>query len=196
MPKLPHGTRRRWMVGTGAMVALALSASLQPALARVGISGYSVSQAELQAMLNERFPRQFPVAGLATLELQAPALELLPEANRLRARVPAVLSGPTLVTPREGSLEIEFGLRYEAQDRTLRAHGIAFRRLEIPGLDPVLAALLQAWAPRLARRALGEVVLHQLAPKDLALLDGLGLRPGAITVTQQGLSVAFEPKPL
>lgn len=196
MPKLPHGTRRRWMVRTGAMVALALTASLQPALARVGISGYTVSQAELQAMLSERFPRRFPVAGLATLELQTPVLALQPEANRLRARVPAVLSGPAEPRPREGSMEIEFGLRYEAQDRTLRAHDIVLHSLKIPGLDPVVAALLHAWAPRLARRALGEVVLHRLEPKDLALLDGLGLRPGAITVTQQGLSVAFEPKPL
>ena len=59
------------------------------------------------------------------------------------------------------------------------------------GLEPAAAALLQAWAPRLARRALGEVVLHRLEEKDLALLDGLGLQPGAIAVTDQGLSIAF-----
>ena len=93
--------------------------------------------------------------------------------------------------PREGVLEVEFGLRYEAKDRTLRAHDIVFHSLEMQGLEPAAAALLQAWAPRLARRALGEVVLHRLEEKDLALLDGLGLQPGAIAVTDQGLSIAF-----
>ena len=181
--------RRRWLMQAGAAAVLVIG-GLRPACAGMGISGYTVSLAELLAMLSERFPRRFPLAGLAALELNAPALALRPEANRLRARVPAVLSGPAVGMPREGVLEVEFGLRYEAKDRTLRAHDIVFHSLEMQGLEPAAAALLQAWAPRLARRALGEVVLHRLEEKDLALLDGLGLQPGAIAVTDQGLSIA------
>ena len=194
MLQVPYGplglARRRWLLQAGSAAALVLI-GLRPACAGLGISGYTVSLAELLAMLSERFPRRFPLAGLATLELQAPLLVLRPETNRLRARVPAVLSGPAVGTPRQGMLEVEFGLRYEPQDYTLRAHDIALQSLEIDGLEPAATALLQAWAPRLARRALGEVVLHRLEPKDLALLDGLGLQPGAITVTEQGLAIAF-----
>ena len=182
--------RRRWLMQAGAATVLVMT-GLRPAGAGMGISGYTVSLAELLAMLSERFPRRFPLAGLATLELLSPGLALRPEANRLRARVPAVLSGPAVGMPREGVLEVEFGLRYEPKDRTLRAHDIVFHSLEMEGLEPAAAALLQAWAPRLARRALGEVVLHRLEEKDLALLDGLGLQPGAIAVTDQGLSIAF-----
>lgn len=204
MLPVPHGplslARRRWLMQAGAVAALFL-AGLRPACAGLGISGYTVSLPELLARLSERFPRRFPLAGLATLELQPPGLALRPEINRLRARVPAVLSGPAVGTPRQGMLEVEFGLRYEPQDHTLRAHDIALQSLqslEIDGLEPAATALLQAWAPRLARRALGEVVLHRLEPKDIALLDGLGLQPGPITVTEQGLAMAFvrrEPEP-
>ncbi|RID97668.1 DUF1439 domain-containing protein [Simplicispira hankyongi] len=183
-------SRRRWLIQAGAAAVLVLT-GLRPACAGMGISSYTVPLVALQAMLSERFPRRFPLAGLATLELQAPLLVLRPEANRLRARVPAVLSGPAVDTPGQGMLEVEFGLRYEPRDHTLRAHDIALQSLEIEGLDPAVAALLHAWAPRLARRALGEVVLHRLEPKDLALLDGLGLQPGPITVTEQGLAIAF-----
>ena len=160
--------------------------------AAMSLSGYTVSLAELLAMLSERFPRRFPLAGIATLELRAPALALVPEASRLRARIPAELSGPLLPIPQEGVMEVEFGLRYEPKDRSLRAHDIALQSLEVNGLDPAATALLRAWAPRLARQALGEVVLHRLEPKDLALLDGLGMQPGTITVTERGLSIAFE----
>ncbi len=192
---LPHGMdRRRWLLGAGAAAVIALTAGLRPAAAGMGISGYTVSLAELLAMLSERFPRSFPLAGLATLELQSPGLALRPETNRLRARLPATLSGQAVGKPHQGALEVEFGLRYEPKDSTLRAHNIAVQKLEIEGLDPVAAALLHAWAPRLAKRALGEVVLHRLEERDLALLHGLSLQPGAITVTEQGLSIAFESR--
>lgn len=183
--------RRRWLQNAAVTVLCALP-GWRIATAAMGAAGYSVSLADLLAMLGERFPRTFPLAGIATLELRAPSLALRPEINRLRARVPAVLSGPLLPAPKDGVMEVEFGLRYEPRDRTLRAHDIALQTLEINGLDPAATALLDAWAPRLARQALGEVVLHRLEPKDLALLDGLGMQPGAITVTQRGLAIAFE----
>ena len=183
--------RRLWLAQC-AVAALCAVSGWPMANAAMSLSGYTVSLAELLAMLSERFPRRFPLAGIATLELRAPALALVPEASRLRARIPAELSGPLLPIPQEGVMEVEFGLRYEPKDRSLRAHDIALQSLEINGLDPAAAALLRAWAPRLARQALGEVVLHRLEPKDLALLDGLGMQPGTITVTERGLSIAFE----
>ncbi len=45
-------------------------------------------------------------------------------------------------------------------------------------------------------RTLLEVVLHRLRPQDLALPDGMGLHPGRITVTPEGLTIGFVPKPL
>jgi len=39
------------------------------------------------------------------------------------------------------------------------------------------------------------VVLHRMRPQDLALPDGLGMQPGSITVTDEGLTIGFVPKP-
>lgn len=190
--------RRWWLARTAAVAGGAVLSAVgwRQATAGLSLSGYTVTLAQLLALLSERFPQRYRLAGIAELELRAPALALRPEVNRLRARLTLVLSGASVATPREGVLEVEFGMRYAAQDRTLRAHDIALQAVEIEGLDPAASALLQFWAPRMARRALREVVLHRLEEKDLALLDGLGLQPGPITVTPQGLSIAFVPRAL
>lgn len=192
--RVARADRRRWLAHTSALAAVAALglAGCESASGALTRSGYTVSLAELQALLGKRFPQRYPLAGLAELELLAPALTLLPDTNRLRARLTAVLTGARMPTPREGALDIEFSLRYAAEDRSLRAHDIAFQSLDIPGVDAAAVALLQFWGPRLARRSLREVVLHRLQEKDTALLDGLGLQPGAITVTPQGLSIALE----
>ena len=45
-------------------------------------------------------------------------------------------------------------------------------------------------------QSLREVVLYQLQPKETAMADLLGLRPGRITVTAQGLAVELVTQPL
>lgn len=49
------------------------------------------------------------------------------------------------------------------------------------------------YGPALAQQSLLEVVL-QLSPQDLALPDGLGMQPGSLTVTSEGLVIEFVPK--
>ena len=36
--------------------------------------------------------------------------------------------------------------------------------------------------------------MHRLRPQDLMLADGMGLEPGAITVTAKGLVIGFVTK--
>ncbi len=66
----------------------------------------------------------------------------------------------------------------------------------MPSLQPGVVALLNGYGPALTERALLEVVVHQLQPQDLALPNGLGMRPDTITVTDAGLVIGFVPKPL
>ena len=99
------------------------------------------------------------------------------------------------MTAYDGRFALEFGLRYEASDRSLRAHQLELRALDLPGLPAQGLAMLQAALPQVLRQAVGELVLHTLRPQDLALADSLGLQPGAITVTRQGLEVGFIAQP-
>ena len=79
-------------------------------------------------------------------------------------------------------------------DRSLRATAVRLNVLRIDGLPPRAAAVLQGLGAGLAGQALGEVVLHHLRDKDLVLADGLGMQPGPITVTPQGLRIDFVPR--
>jgi hypothetical protein len=157
---------------------------------------YTVSASQLQQMVAQRFPLRYPVAGLLNMDVQAPALRLLPALNRLSADMAVVAAGPALDRNYKGALEVDFALRYEASDRTVRAHKLRFRRLRMPDLLPAAQDLLDEYGPAMAEQALQEVVLHQLRPQDLAMADNLGLQPGSITVTDSGLVMGFEVKPL
>ena len=93
-----------------------------------------------------------------------------------------------------GLLDVDFALRYEPSDRTLRAHQIKVNQLSIDGLSPALSDMLGTYSTALAEQAMGQVVLYQLQDQDLALVDALAMEPGAITVTAQGLTVALVQK--
>lgn len=157
---------------------------------------YTVSAAQLRKAVAQRFPLRYPVAGLLDLQVQAPRLTLLPAQNRIGAEMAVEAAGPALRRSHAGMFEVDFALRYEASDRTLRAYQLRLGRLDFPDLQPAASELLNAYAPAMAEQSLREVVLHQLRPKDLALPDAMGLQPGRITVTQNGLEIGFVSKPL
>ncbi|EJE54265.1 hypothetical protein PMI14_00771 [Acidovorax sp. CF316] len=177
---------RRLALG-GLVLAAIRNARAQPA--------YTVSAEQLQEAVALRFPLRYPMAGLVDVDVQAPGLSLLPESNRLAAAFALSAAGPALRRRHSGTLEVEFALRYEPGDRSLRAHQLRVGRLDFPSLRPEVVALLNGYGPALAEQSLREVVLHRLRPQDLAVLDGLGMQPGAITVTAKGLSIAFVNKP-
>ena len=177
-----------------ALGSLAQARSQEPEATEPPLPRYTVSKAQLQAALAQRFPLHYPVPGLLDLDLQSPQLQLLPEQNRLRVELAVQAAGPALQRSHQGSFALEFGLRYEASDRSIRATQLRLQRLQFPTLQPGVVALLNAYAPALAEQSLHEVVLHQLQPKDLALADVMGLQPGNITVTDAGLVIGFVTK--
>ena len=158
--------------------------------------GYSVSAEVLQRSVAGRFPMRYPVQGLMNLDLQPPRLQLLPAQNRLRAEMVVDAAGPALNRSHRGSFDVDFALRYEASDRTLRAHQLRIDRLRFPTLQPGVVELLNTYGPALAEQSLREVVLHRLQPQDLRMADAMGMQPGTITVTETGLVIAFVLKPL
>lgn len=187
--------RRLLLMATGALALGGTACSAAPGVR--GEPGYKVSVEQLQQALARRFPRRYPVVrGLLDIDVQAPRLRLLPELNRLGCAMVVQAVGPALGRSYAGEFDLDFALRYEASDRTLRAHHLRVNSLHFADLPPGPAELLNAYGPALAEQTLHEVVLHQLRPQDLALPDGLGLEPGSITVTPQGLLIGLVAKPL
>jgi hypothetical protein len=155
---------------------------------------FVVSKDQLQQVVGKRFPLRYPVAGLLNLEVQAPEIRLLPELNRLIAVMAVEASGVALNRKQAGTFEVEFALRYEVSDRTLRATALRFKRLDFAGLRPEASQMLNLYGQTLSEKALLEVTLHQLRPQDLAMAEALGMQSGSITVTDKGLVFDFVTK--
>lgn len=193
--------RRRFLLATTLLLATTQTVRAQsseppddtdapPAPRRI-----TVTTQQMEAAVAQRFPLRYPVAGMADLDLQTPALQLLPEQNRIAAEMALQVAGPALQRSYQGTFAVDFALRYEASDHSIRATKLRLRSLQIPGLSANAVALLNGYAPLLAQRSMLEVVVYRLQPKDLALADGLGLQPGAITVTDTGVRVELVHKP-
>ncbi|MBK1684077.1 DUF1439 domain-containing protein [Rhodoferax fermentans] len=180
----------------GLTLAAVADTLVQPDDAAQALPQFKVSAARLQQAVAQRFPLRYPVSGLLNLDLQAPQLSLLPAQNRLGAEMAIDAAGPALQGSHHGTLALDFALRYEASDLTVRAHQLRFKQLTMPSLQPRVAMLLNTYGPTLSERALMEVVLHRLQPSDLALPNSMGLQPGSISVTDTGLVIGFVPKPL
>lgn len=155
---------------------------------------YTVSNEQLQEAVAQKFPMRYPLGGLLDLTLQTPRLRLLPELNCLATEMVVDAAGPALAGSSSGIFDVDFALRYEASDQSIRAHKLRVNSLRLSGLAPGPAALLEAYAPAIAGQTLLEVVVHRLRPQDLMLADGLGLEPGTITVTAKGLVIGFVTK--
>jgi hypothetical protein len=158
--------------------------------------GFTVPEALLQQSVAQRFPMRYPVPGLLNLDVQVPRLRLMPEQNRLGAAMEVVAAGPALNRSHRGSFDMDFALRYEASDRTVRAHQLRFNRLRFPTLQPNVVDLLNTYAPLLAEQSLLEVVVHQLTRQEMARVDALNMQPGSITVSDKGLVIGLVLKPL
>jgi hypothetical protein len=183
--------RRRRLLGAVLGVVLATTACT----GSLGPRSITLSLDQMQEKLGQRFPRRYPLAGLIELNLQVPRLRLLPEQNRINAVVTLEASGAALRRVYNGSLDVDFALRFDPADQTVRATDLQVHALQIDGLPPQASQLLGSLGSQLVQQALREVVLHQLQPRDLAAVDRLGLQPGRMTVTPQGLVIELVPRP-
>jgi len=182
--------RRRFLLSAACAAPLLTTACSGNTLPRE----VSMTTQQLQAKVGSHFPKSYPVAGLLQLQLQGPTLTMLPDRNQIQAVLPAVLAGSVLKQSFQGHLDVSFGLRYQASDRTVRAQQVRVNVLQIDDAPPALSDMLVTYGPRLGEQVLENFVLYQLEEKDLALADSVGLQPGAITITPQGLTLALDRK--
>lgn len=155
---------------------------------------HKISAASLYEALTEHFPLQHDLGGLLNLRVSAPRLLLLPVTNQIGAALLAEVSGARLGQGQAGEMDVVFSLRYEPSDRSIRAHRPQVLDLRWPGLPPEAERLLQRLMPS-AAQDMGEVVLHRLTPRELALPDTMGLQPEELQVVDDGVIVFFGPKP-
>ena len=187
---LPSARRRDLLLRlSAAPLALALSACAGMAGA---LAPWRVSTAQLERGLRDRGPIRHSLAGVLDLSARVDGLRLVPERDRLAAAMKFDTQGPLLPQPWHGSFDLLFGLRYEPSDLSLRAHQLEVSGLRVPRVMGRSAELLQSALNAVSQQFAREVVLHRLNPSDVQWLQSLGLRPGPIDVTADGLVLGFE----
>jgi hypothetical protein len=163
--------------------------------AGLGSQNMTLSQADLQRLLDRQFPREQRLFELLDVKMTRPLVQLVPERNRIVTAMDLSaferLSGRTV----RGSFALEHGLRYEPSDATLR---LAHVRVNDLKLD-VGGTALQGQAARigalLAERALDDVVIHRVADDKREALRRAGVQGAEIVVTARGVELRFtEPK--
>jgi hypothetical protein len=181
------GTRRAICVGAMAGTALVL----------LGCGGFGPRTVELsQARLQELVARHFPVdkrqPDVIDLTPYSPRVGLQPEANRISVDVALrANSGGAIQTRLSGSLLVSEGVRFEPSDNTVRLVDVQVERFVIDGLPATWQRQLDRIGKPLARGLLEDQVLYTLRPKDVAALEGRGLRPGDLRVTASGLEITL-----
>lgn len=186
----PH-TRRDTLRSLVTLSALAGSTALWPTAARAAPGPYHISTQALEKTIAQALPIHRSVNKLLQVDLQAARLKMLPATNRIGALIDVQASGLALNRSHDGTLHLEFSLRYEHSDHSLRAHAIQVQSLSLPTLPAQTQALLNMYSPKLSELALGELVLHRLRAPEAALLDTMGVKPEKITVTPHGIDITI-----
>jgi hypothetical protein len=167
-----------------------------PLLASLAPRSVTVPAERLQQAIAQRFPIKQRLAEVIELEVLLPRLSLLATGNRLATDIDLKVADRLLGGNYSGSIALDFGLRFEPNDNTIRMTGARVNRVSLAGVPEPYQTAITRNAPRLAERLFDNRVLHQFSDKDLSLVNGLGLEPGEITVTPNGLRVSLVPRPL
>lgn len=177
----------------GGFALQSLGACSNPAAQLLTRRSIELSAAQLQAALSQRFPMEQRVAEVLSVRLGPPRLRLLPAAGRIATDFQLDITERLLQSTHPAQLALDFGLRFEPADRTVRLRDVRVQQLVFTRLAPDHQELMNRFAPRLAERALQDLALHQISASDWRALQGLGLQPGEFKVTPQGLRLDFDP---
>jgi hypothetical protein len=175
-------------------VALALPAALLAACAGIVPRSIVLSEAELQAQLDKRFPMQRSLLDAFDVELLDPHVKLDAQTQRLATeltlRGAERRSGRTL----QGRLGLDYGLRFEPADGSVRLVQPRVQSLqfgEAAAMSPRRAEALQQMTAQagitLAERLLDDLVLYRVPDAAAgAAQRGLAARQAAAHAGRAG----------
>lgn len=182
------GRRRTALAALGAALLLAACTT------GFGPRTVDVPQARLQELIERRFPIDRRLLDAIDVSVDSPRLSLQPDSNRIAVELALRAdSGGAIAARMTGSLLVSEGLRFEASDNTVRLVDARVERFAIDGLPGHWQRQLDRLGKPLARALLDDQVLYALRPKDVAALEGRGVRPADLRITSTGLSITLLP---
>jgi hypothetical protein len=172
-----------------------LGVSLLAACAGTGPRSTTISTEKIESLLAQRFPYTGRIGPLFEIQAQTPQVRMLPERNRVGTVLQIQVFERLGRNVFNGTLDVDYGLRFEPSDQTIRLVDLHVNSLDFGGVPERYQSLVQGLAPQLAERLLDGARLYQVSAQNMARVDGMGYVPGSLEVTAQGLRITLLPKP-
>lgn len=153
-----------------------------------------VSQAQLQEAVERRFPIERRYLELLDVTVAAPRVLLRPEANRLATEFQVLVSDRVFRSQHRGTISLNYGLRFDAGDNTVRLTNVRIDRFDIDGAPALLRQQLDRIGVLLAEQTLNERPIYSLRPKDVEAIQSRGYVPSDLRVTANGLAITLLPE--
>ena len=151
----------------------------------------TLSEADLQRLVEREFPHQRRVLELIDVTVARPTLRLLPERNRLGTALDLSaterLGGNTV----RGSLDLDYALRFEPADATVRMTQVQVlgSKLDL-GSGPLSPSANRVGA-LLAERLLDDFVLYRADARRVKQMQQAGVMAADVVVTPRGVEIRF-----
>lgn len=175
---------RRAVLAVLAVAGLGACASLDPR--RV-----TLSQAELQSLVERRFPRQQRVMELFDVSLANPVVRLVPERNRMATSMDVQASERLSGRALRGSLALDHSLRFEPSDASVRLANVKVEDVKLELAGTPLSGQAARLGALLAERALDDFVIYRLDDERRQTMARLGVSHADVAVTARGIEVRF-----
>jgi hypothetical protein len=152
-----------------------------------------LGEQELAALLAREFPRQQRLLEVFDVTVTAPRVRLLPERNRIATDLEFTAADRFSGRPVRGSLALDYALRFEPSDATVRLAQVRVDRVNLETGSSVLPLPAQRIGGLLAERLLDESVIWRARPEQAQRIRALGLNAGAVNVTARGVEITLAP---
>ncbi|AFJ85177.1 DUF1439 domain-containing protein [Burkholderia vietnamiensis] len=185
--------RRRFVAACagalGVSISLAACASTFPFIP----DHYTFSRGDVQKAVARKFPYERTVAQVVDVALANPAVNLLPDQNRVAVQLDAHFTSPFLREPVSGKFTVSGQLAYDAPSRSVVLKEPAVDNLVLDGDAQMYAQQVGAAAGLLATQVLTNYPIYTFKPEQLQFA-GVNYEPGTITILTNGIRVAIVEK--
>ena len=151
----------------------------------------TLSQADMQRLIERQFPREQRVLEVLSVNLVKPVIRLVPERNRIATALDLTaverLTGRSL----RGSLSIEHALRFEPSDASVRLSQVKVNQLTLDVAGTPLSGQTARLGSLLAEHLLDDFVLYRVSDYKREMLRRAGVNNAKVEVTTRGVELHF-----
>jgi hypothetical protein len=186
--------RRVWMWAAAAAALLGMAGCQQ--IAKETMRSITLSQGELQSLLDRQFPQNRRVYEIFDVRMSQPKVRLMPGVGATPGRLGTdlTLEASERITGRRagGSLSLDYGLRYEPSDGTVRLTNVRVNDAKLELGSQALSGQTARLGGLLAERLLDDFEVYRFPAERLNALKKFGFNTANIAVTGNGVEMKFK----